>query len=149
MNNPFLLTGAGRLEHWKTFRKSVLAQPEDERLAAVAHYWSLAPLLTIAYNCDAPATWPTIWEMVQAGDWCRNSVALGIDGTLRLIGFDPTRLTVGLMLDQSKSVMAMVTSVDNATLLNYDWGLLTPYPSLTNPRWLRRYRWTGRGYSDI
>ncbi len=146
--NPFLLAGNERLDHWKKFRKSMSGLAETDQLNAVAQYWSQTPLLSIAYNCDAPNTWPTIWEMIQEGDWCRNSTAIGIDGTLRLIGFNPDRLSLGWLLDQENSTMLMVVCVDNTTLLNYDWGLLTPYPN-TKPRWLRRFRWIGRGYKEI
>jgi hypothetical protein len=148
MNNHFLLSADQRLEHWKMFRKSLSEKSEQEKIAEISKYWAIAPLKNIAYNCDDASSWLTIWEMIRAGDWCRNSVAIGMDGTLRLAGFDPERLTLGIILDQDISAMLMVVKIDADCFLNYDWGLLTPYPK-TNHRWLRRFRWKGRAYMEF
>jgi len=148
MMNPFLLSADDRLEHWKDFRKSLSSKTDLEKMTAVATYWSSAPLKNIAYDCDAPETWPTIWEMIRAGDWCRNSIAIGMDGTLRLIGFDPSRLTLGTIIDPDISAMLTVVRIDADWLLNYDWSLLAPYPT-TRHRWLRKFRWSGRKYFEI
>ena len=147
MHNHFMLSAPSRVEHWKQFRKSLGLLTETQRLHAVAAYWARAPLLNIAYDCDAPHTWPGIWEMVGAGNWCRNSVAIGMDHTLRMAGFEPGRLCMGLLWDEDIAAVLMVVRIDADLLLNYNWGLLTPYPP-TNHRWLRRYRWTGRKYSE-
>jgi hypothetical protein len=148
MINPFLLPADDRLAHWQQFRKSLSDQSELQQLAAVGQYWSTAPLRSIAYDCDAPATWPTIWEMIRAGEWCRNSIAIGMAGTLLLLGFDPGRLCVGLLHDHDLSVLLLVVRIDRDWLLNYDWGLLTALPT-TKHHWVRRYHWTGRGYLEV
>ena len=148
MINPFLLASAPRLDHWKEFRKHISELSEIEKLEKVAQYWSLAPLKNIAYDCEAPDTWPTMWEMIIANDWCRNSVAIAMDGTLRLVGFDPSRLTLGMIIDRDISVMTMVLNIDDRFLLNYDWALLVPYPT-TKHTWLKKFRWCGKKYLEL
>jgi hypothetical protein len=148
MINPFLLPADDRLDHWQEFRKTLGGQPEPMQLAAVAQYWSTAPLRSIAYDCEAPNTWPTIWEMMRAGEWCRNSIAIGMAGTLRLLGVEASRLSIGIIHDTDICAQLMVVRIDTDWLLNYDWCSLTPFPK-TNHRWLRRYHWTGRGYLEI
>jgi len=149
MQNHFLLPADSRLEHWKGFRKTLSEMSDDiQKFQAVADYWATAPLLNIAYDPEAPNTWPTIWEMIRTGDWCRNSVAIGMEGTLRLSGIDPKRLMLGLLLDQDVSMMTMVVQVDTKWLLNYDWGILTKRPK-TRHRWLRRFQWSGRFFKEF
>jgi len=148
MINPFLLSADERLEHWKAFRKSLADKTETDQLQAVAQYWAHAPLLNIAYDCEDPETWPSIWEMIQLGDWCRNSIAIGMEGTLRLLGFAPERITLGMLIDHDISLMVMAVRIDADKLLNYDYGIVSPC-STTNHRWIRRYRWSGRKYLDF
>lgn len=147
MNNPFLLSVKDRLNHWKNFRKELSEYSEREQLEKVAQYWAHTPLQTIAYDMDEPATWPTPWEMMSVNDWCRNSVAIGIEFTLRLAGWNPQRLKLKLILDRQSSVMAMTVIVDDTWILNYDWGLVLPYkPSGIV---LKSYQWDGKTYSEI
>jgi hypothetical protein len=84
--------------------------------------------------------------MMSINDWCRNSVAIGIEFTLRLCGWNPKRLKLKLILDRQSSVMAMTVIVDDAWILNYDWGLVLPYkPSGII---LKSYQWDGKKYIE-
>lgn len=148
MINPFLLPADDRLVHWQSFRKDLDGQPEPVQCAAVAQYWATAPLRRIAYDCAAPGTWPTIWEMIRSGEWCRDSIAIGMMGTLLLLGIEPRRLSLGLLHDRDIAAQIMVVRLDADWLLNYDWCLVTPLPK-TNHRWLHRYQWTGRSYLEF
>lgn len=95
---------------------------EPARLNAVAEYWANAPLMTIAYDPADAANWPTPWEMVHANNWCRNSVAIGMESTLRLAGFPTERMRLALIIDRSIEEMVLCLIVDDQWLLNYDWG---------------------------
>lgn len=146
--NPFLLSPMDRLEHWKNFRKTIIKLPEINQMEAVGDYWSNAPLKNIAYDPDDPTSWPTIWEMIRNGEWCRNSIAIGMEATLRLIGFEPNRLMLGTIIDQDISAMLMIVRIDEDKVLNYDWRTLSAYPH-TKHYWIRKYRWVIKRYREL
>lgn len=146
--NPFLLTANERLADWKALRKSLAGMDEQQQLATVAKYWAQAPLLTIAYDLEKPETWPTPWEMIHANQWCRSSVAIGMEATLRLAGFVPERLKLCLIIDRDIQEMLMILVVDDDWVLNYDWGVVQKYPSSKHSI-LRQWRFTGRVYAAV
>jgi hypothetical protein len=146
MINPFLLSVKDRLNHWKAFRKTLADNAEQEQLEKVAEYWSHTPIQSIAYNMDEPDTWPTAWEMMSLNDWCRNSVAIGIEFTLRLTGWNPDRLKLKLILDRQSSVMVMTVVVDDKWILNYDWGIVTSYKPFGVC--LKSYQWDNKKYIE-
>ena len=141
--NPFLLSSKDRLNIWKEMRKSLIDMPENEQLLKVVQFWSQSPLKTIAYNVDEPNTWPTPWEMITANDWCRNTVAIGMDFTLRLSGWNAERLRLSLIIDRETSVMGMIVIVDEAFMLNYDWCVVLPKKNFLS---LKNYKWNGKKY---
>lgn len=145
--NPFLLPPDARLAHWKEFRKSLAELDEQAQLEAVAQYWSKTPLLTIAYNPDDATTWDSAWEMIHDGNWCRSSIAIGMEATLRLAGWAPERLLLRHIIDRDISEQIMILRIDAQWALNYDWGHLVPYPQTTQ-QILRQFRFNGRCYMD-
>jgi hypothetical protein len=120
---------------------------ENLYLNAVAKYWSNAPLKTIAYDISDCNTWLNPWEMIYANEWCRNSVAIGMENTLRLAGY-PESLTLQLILDRDIQEMLLVLNVDAKWILNYDWGTVKQYPK-TNHNIIRAWRYDNKTYSII
>ena len=146
--NPFLLPPAERLADWKQFRNGLPTFNEDHQRAAVAAYWAQAPLLTIAYDLDRCQDWPTIWEMIHANQWCRKTVAIGMEATLRLAGMAIERLTLRLIHDRSIQDVILLLAVDDDWALNYDWGSCCRYPQ-TDHYIISQWRFAGRGYSKF
>jgi hypothetical protein len=146
--NPFLLPSGERLADWRQFRTSLTDQPDRQQLAAVAAYWSQAPLIKLAYDLDRCDTWPTIWEMIHANQWCRNTIAIGMEATLRLADVAADRLLLRLIHDRMIQDIIMILVVDDHWVLNYDWGSLCAYP-VTEHYIMREWRYTGRGYSTL
>jgi hypothetical protein len=126
--NPFLLPPRLRLGSWKNLRSSLAALDEDAQLQAVVNFWAQAPLLTFAHDPEAPATWPGPWEMIEENHWCRSSVAIGMEFTLRLGGWDPSRLTLRYIRDITMSDQIFVLDVDGRYFLNYEYGTVVPIP---------------------
>lgn len=146
--NPFILSAQDRLDHWKKFRTSLSSLLEDEQLSAVAEYWALAPLSKIAYDIERPETWLSPWEMVMEGDWCRNSVAIGMEFTLRLAGVDPHRMQLVMIRDWDLSESMLVLNIDDSKLLNYTYGLVVDYPD-TRHDVVGRWQFCGKFYRSI
>lgn len=126
--NPFLLGPEERLTTWKAFRGSLRGMDEQEQLGAVARYWAQAPIDRYAYEPLQPETWPTPWEMIAAGDWCENSLAIGMEFTLRLSGWTADRLSLLFWRDLDFSFERLVLKIDDRYLLNYHVGIVCEIP---------------------
>lgn len=114
---------------------------DQQRLVAVAAYWAQAPLSIIADT----EHWPSIWQMLYDNVWSRNSIAVGMDATLRLAGTAPERLSLRLIRDKSDVLMVLV--VDQTWVLNYDWGTHRRYKFPHEV--LREWRFMGKHYVAI
>ena len=143
--NPFLLPPAERLADWKQFRRSLSTLEEEQQWQAVAQYWAQPPLLSTSPLMLLLDTTPTIWDMIYDNKWCRNSVVLGMEATLRLAGLAADRMTLRLLQDSLCEVLVLV--IDDRWMLNYDWGCLSPYS--TTYQIIRQWRFSGRHYSTL
>jgi len=146
--NPFLLPPQQRLTHWKDFRSNLNQKSEMDQLSAVADYWQWPPLKTMAYDPESLDLLPTPWEMIANNDWCKNSVAVGMEFTLRLIGWDVNRMTIKMMRDYDISDQKLVLEIDEKHLLNYDYGVVTEIPN-TRFDFISSWRFIGRNYQRI
>lgn len=145
--NPFLLSPQERLADWKTFRDGLRALDEDAQLNAVARYWAQAPLSRHAYDAFELDKWPSPWEMIHAGEWCRDSTAVGMEFTLRLAGWSSERMRLLFIRDYDISDQMLVLEIDGTHLLNYSCGYVTPIPD-TNCVVLASWTFQGKKYGD-
>jgi hypothetical protein len=143
--NPFLLRTEDRLSHWKEFRKSLSAMDEIQQLVSVAHYWSRAPLVSIAYDTSDALSWSTPWEMIRTNKWCRRSIAIGMENTLRLAGFPAHRMSLRLIIDRDIQDVLLILVIDETWVLNYDWGSVIPYPK-TNHAVMKAWNFIDKSY---
>jgi hypothetical protein len=137
--NSFLLAPQIRLTAWRAFRHTIANETEQTQLQMVADFWSQAPLNPIAFAIDDP--WPTTWEMLMTNNFCRQSLALGMESTLRLAGWPSDRLLLKMINDSTTSLLILV--VDEQWMLNYAWGKVVPV--VPHPI-LRQWRFVSRDY---
>jgi hypothetical protein len=140
--NPFLLPPAERLSDWRLFRAAIAPMTEAQRLAAVAAYWAKAPL---SIGSDL-AQWPSIWQMLQTNIWSRNSVAVGMEATLRLSGTATERMTLRRIRTDQDVLLVLV--IDDTWLLNYDWGSFRPYSTIDHEV-ICQWRFIGKDYFTL
>jgi hypothetical protein len=144
--NPFLLSPKERLQDWKTFRNSLAGIPDSEAVARVASYWALAPLNNRwAYDPEDLSDWPGPWEMIGAGEWCRSSVAVGMEFTLRLAGWSPDRMNIMYIRDYDISDQMLILKIDEQAVINYSQGIVTDYPN-TRHDVMANWRFVQRNY---
>lgn len=124
MNNPFMSSPEERLKYWKDFRENLTEYSEKEQLEKVNEFWNKAPLTNIAYDISNPESWGTPWEMIHLGEWCRYSIAIGMEFTLRLSGWNADRLNLVFAHDLEKEDTIFVLDVDKKFLLNYSLDLV-------------------------
>lgn len=143
--NPFVLSPQDRLDHWKQFRKTLGKYSEEDQLKMVADYWALAPLARTVYDLEHPDTIASPWEMISDGDWCRNSVAIGMEFTLRLSGWDAARLELVNLRDYDLSEQMVVVIIDDRKVLNYTYSEVVDYPKSKHDV-VGRWRFNGKFY---
>lgn len=146
--NPFLLKPHEQVSEWKALREEIKNLSDADALQRVARYWAEAPLCKMAYDPEDHTTWPTPWEMVMESDWCPYSVAIGMEFTLRLAGWNPNRMKLLLIRDYDISDQRMVLKVDDQVVLNYNVGIVEKYPE-TRHDVLEAYQNDGKRYSTI
>lgn len=126
--NPFLLSHHELLSEWKDFRKSLPDFSETEQMHKVAVFWAQAPLMKFAYDPENPEEWGTPWEMIYGNMYDRSSLAIGMEFTLRLSGWDASRFKLQYINDQDLSAMMMVLKIDDKVLLNYNERIISALP---------------------
>lgn len=129
-SNPFVeLSSSGdRIASWKQVRKMIEGLEDIEALEIVAEYWSYALLSSYSYPIDDIENWPSEWELVGSGNWCRDSVAVAMETTLRLAGWDASRLTIQYIRDYEISEEILILKIDDQYALNYKVGKVSQYP---------------------
>lgn len=137
--NPFSLAPQARLTEWRAFRHAIMAYDEPTQLQAVADFWAQAPLNPAAFVIDDP--WPTTWELLMTNNFCRQSLAIGMESTLRLLGWPTDRLILKMINDSAASLLVLV--IDERLMLNYAWGKVVPV--VAHPI-LRQWRFAARDY---
>jgi hypothetical protein len=147
--NPFLMAPRELLSQWKLIRTELKDKTELEQLQTVLDFWNKAPLATMAYDPEALDEYPTPWDMMNENDWCQNSIAVGMDFTLRLGGWMQDRLEIHMIRDYDLSIQKLVVVVDGKYLLNYEYGCVTSLPITTKHDVLGRWKYSGRHYERV
>ena len=81
-NSFWLNSPQTRLSEWRNFRKSNNHKTIEEVLPTIWNIWGNCPQVSMTLDPYDMATWPTVWEMVQAGETCKYSMSLGAAYTI-------------------------------------------------------------------
>jgi hypothetical protein len=78
-----------------------------------------------------------------------NAVAVGIETTLRLAGWDKNRLELVMMKEVDNiSAEYFVVKIDGTHILNYSYGKCVPVEEMQGKvEFQYAYRWAGRTYA--
>jgi hypothetical protein len=147
--NPFFLAPPQLSAQWKKIRTELANLPEIDQLQSVVDFWSKAPQSTMAYDPEELHTYPTPWEMINANDWCRNSIAVGMEFTLRLGGWSANRLQIQMIRDYDISDQKLVLVVDGKYFLNYEYGSVVDIPLQNNRDILATWHFNGKHYERV
>lgn len=121
--NPFLMNSRNRLDYWRKLREEISTKNDLDKVKIVSHYWALAPLENIAYDVEDIENIPTPWEMIENNHWCVNSVAIGMEFTLRLSGVHEDGLQLNMIIDPEMCVMKLICRMNNY-ILNYEYDTI-------------------------
>lgn len=117
-----------RLSMWRKFRKSLDTDNITEVCNTVIKWWQSAPLVSLAIDPVNSEQWPTPWEMLHQGDFCENSLALGMSYTIYYANSEiPNELLYVTCFGES--FQRLCTLIDNKHLLNYEHGVISTLPT--------------------
>ena len=117
-----------RLSMWREFRKSLDTDNITEVCNTVIKWWQSAPLVSLAIDPVNSEQWPTPWEMLHQGDFCENSLALGMSYTIYYANSEiPNELLYVTCFGES--FQRLCTLIDNKHLLNYERGVISTLPT--------------------
>ena len=94
-------------------------------LDAIATWWSLSPLVTIAIDPYSPNIWPTVWEIIHAGECCKFSRALAMAFNAHYLDRD-LNVEIARVYDNRNNDEYMIAIVNEQYVLN------TPYGNIAN-----------------
>lgn len=106
---------------WRKFREEVKDKTLDEVIETVDLWWTYAPWVKKTMDPFKPDTWPTPWDMLNRGEFCRSAIALGQAYTLWLC-FPSASVELWLVNNFSEQDIHLVVVIDEKTVLNYTLG---------------------------
>tara|TARA_Y100000022_G_scaffold76833_1_gene66313 strand:- start:201 stop:653 length:453 start_codon:yes stop_codon:yes gene_type:complete len=117
-----------RLNRWRGFRKGLNTDDTKAVCETVVDWWKMAPISSWTIDPVDSSTWPTPWEMLHSGNFCDNSIALGMSYTIHYANEHiPNRLLY--VTDRENSIQKLCTLIDNKYLLNYSYGTISTLPT--------------------
>ena len=113
---------------WRDFRKSLDTNNIFDVCNIVIAWWQSAPLVSIAIDPVNSSQWPTPWEMLHQGDFCEDSLALGMSYTIYYANPDIKNELLYITC-RKKSLQRLCALIDNKYLLNFEHGVISTLPA--------------------
>lgn len=112
---------------WRQFRQSLDTNNTLQVCETVVEWWRTAPTVSLSIDPVDSTNWPTPWEMLYSGDFCDNSLALGMAYT---IYYTNSNINIDMLylIDEQQSVQKLCALVDHKYLLNYEHGVISTKP---------------------
>lgn len=117
-----------RLALWRSFRKSLDTDNTKEVCRTVIRWWETAPLVSISIDPVNAEQWPTPWEMLHQGNFCEDSLALGMSYTIYYANSNIDNELIYVTCHE-RSFQKLCVLVDNKHLLNFQRGSISTLPT--------------------
>jgi hypothetical protein len=128
INDAWFEAPSIRLSKWRDFRKGLDTKNTLEVCQTVVDWWKMAPLSSITIDPVDSNTWPTPWEMLHTGNFCENSLALGMSYTIYYAN-DSIPNELMFVTCKENSTQKLCAWIDNKYLLNYEHGSISTLPT--------------------
>lgn len=126
-----------RLNWWIQFRDSLRDLEFSEQLTSVARYFRSWPHGTRSVDYYDSNSWPTPWEILHHGLYCRNTAAILMHDTLRIIN-NHADLKLVLVDDLGEVYLALL--VEKHCILNIVLGEVSSLASLNAVNIINHFR---------
>lgn len=118
-----------RLRLWKNLRTDLVNLSLEEQLKEIAKFYALMPFGTRMLDYHDPSAWPTPWEILFHGSFCRSSISLLMFYTLVLLNVNE-HIDLELIDDGNDVYLVLVvgyTGTQDHFVLNYHLGEVSIY----------------------
>lgn len=118
------MSGDERLHLWKQFRNEIKDLSLNSRLEKIAEFCSTIPDGRRTMDYYSPADWPTPWEIIFRGEFCKSSISLIIFYTLALSN-GKEQIELWVVKDNNGDYLLPV--INDQFILNYEIGKVSNY----------------------
>jgi hypothetical protein len=106
---------------WRELRTKLKDKTTEEIIEEVDQWWTFTPWVRKTIDPFKPDTWPTPWDMINKGEFCRSAIALGQAYTLWMCS-PQLNIELWLVNNFSEKDVHLVVVIDENTVLNYTLG---------------------------
>lgn len=120
-----------RLANWREFRRELDSADVNAACEKVSQWWQFAPQSALSIDPYDISTWPSVWEMLHQGDYCKFSTAIGMAYTIFYID-ESVKNRILRVYDHVNSDIYMTALINEHWLLNYNLCEMTEYNNVRN-----------------
>lgn len=113
-----------RLKMWKSLRNDIAAYTLSEQLTHIAVFFSKMPHESRTIDYYTPSDWPTPWEILFRGTFCKSSISLIMYYTISILN---PKCKAELHLINDGEDEYLVPIIDSKFVLNYQLGAVNEY----------------------
>jgi hypothetical protein len=106
---------------WRELRTKLADKTPEEVVEEIDLWWTFTPWVRKTIDPYKPETWPTPWDMINKGEFCRSAIALGQAYTLWMCS-PQLNTELWLVNNFSEKDVHLVVVIDEKTVLNYTLG---------------------------
>ena len=106
-------TATEKILSWREFRKSLENANPLDAIEDIANWWTYAPWVKKTIDPYKPETWPTPWDMINKGYFCRSAIALGQAYTIWSL-FPTLDCEIWLINNRSEQDIHLITVVNHS-----------------------------------
>lgn len=106
---------------WRELRSKLVDKQPEEIIEEVDQWWTFTPWVRKTIDPYKPDSWPTPWDMINKGEFCRSAIALGQAYTLWMCS-PHLNTELWLVNNFSEKDVHLVVVIDENTVLNYTLG---------------------------
>lgn len=133
-----------RIDSWAEFRKEISSLDFERQLDRVAEYFAGVPLGSRVIDYYTPTSWPTPWEILHHGIYCRSTTGILMYDTLKIVNRDAP-IDICRIDDQGDIYLAPVTHY--GVILNLLLGEISNLDSYSDVKIIENFRNITRQYS--
>lgn len=114
-------TTSEKILSWRELRKKSAEAGAQLAISMINNWWTYAPWVRKTIDPYRPDSWPSPWDMINKGYFCRSAIALGQAYTFWNI-FPDVDCELWLINNKSEQDVHLVVVIDKTMVLNYIMG---------------------------
>jgi len=119
------ISGEKRLHLWKQLREDINTLQLKDKLEKISEFCSTMPIGRRTLDCYDSTNWPTPWEILFHGDFCKSSVSIIIFYTVSILNNKEQNIELWVVKDNDGDYLLPV--IDNQFILNFEAGKVSKH----------------------